>query len=135
MAEQVSGPSKFARRTDMNTSKQPVRYMANGNYGEGQELLGLQQSANMAGKPSVAAAPTAADVQRAMMNRVTPLTAMTERPMEPSTQGSRVGPGADFSSLDLPMKETPTIEQVLAEVMKYDPSGETAAAYNTIIGA
>ena len=70
-----------------------------------------------------------------MMNRVTPLTAMTERPMEPSTQGSRVGLGTDFSSLDLPMKETPTIEQVLVEVMKFDPSGETAAAYNTIIGA
>ena len=135
MAEQVSGPGKYAQRTDMNTSKQPVRYIANGNYGEGQELLGLQQSANMAGKPSVAAAPTAADVQRAMMNKVTPLTAMTERPMEPTTQGSRVGPGTDFSSLDLPMKETPTIEQVLAEVMKFDPSGETAAAYNTIIGA
>ncbi len=47
----------------MNTSEQPVRYIANGNYGEGQELLGLQQSANMAGKPSVAAAPTAADAE------------------------------------------------------------------------
>lgn len=135
MAEQVSGPSKFAKRTDMNTSKQPVRYMAGGNYGEGQALLQQQKDAPLAGKPSVAAAPTAADVQRAMMNRTTPLTAMTERPMEPTTQGSRVGPGADFSSLELPMKETPTIEQVLAEVMKFDPSGETAAAYNTIIGA
>lgn len=135
MAEQVSGPSKFAKRTDMNTSKQPVRYMSNGNYGEGQELLSLQQGADMAGKPFVGAAPTAADVQRAMMNKVTPLTAMTERPMEPTTQGSRVGEGANFSSLNLPMQETPTIEQVLAEVMKYDPSGETAAAYNTIIGA
>jgi hypothetical protein len=135
MAEQISGPGKYAQRTDMNTSKQPVRYMAGGNYGEGQALLQQQQGADMAGKPTAARIPTAADVQRAMMGKLTPLTAMTERPMEPSTQGSRVGPGTDFSSLDLPMKETPTIEQVLAEVMKFDPSGETAAAYNTIIGA
>ena len=31
MAEQISGPGKYAQRTDMNTSKQPVRYMAGGN--------------------------------------------------------------------------------------------------------
>ena len=135
MAEQVSGPGKFARRTDMNTSKQPVRYMSGGTYGEGQALLQQQQGADMAGKPSAAPAPTAADVQRAMMNKITPLTAMTERPMEPTTQGSRAGAGADFSSLDLPMPQNPTIEQVLTEVMKFDPTGETAAAYNTIIGA
>ena len=135
MAEQVSGPSKFAKRTDMNTSKQPVRYMSGGSYGEGQALLQQQQGADMAGKPTAARIPTAADVQKAMMGKLTPLTAMTERPMEPSTQGSRVGLGTDFSSLDLPTPQNPTIEQVLAEVMQFDPSGETAAAYNTIIGA
>jgi len=135
MAEQVSGPGKFARRTDMNTSKQPVRYMANGSYGEGQELLGLQQGADMAGKPSAATPFTAADVQRAMMTKVTPLTAMTERLSEPITQGSNTGIGANLDSLNLPLPENPSIEQVLTEVMKFDPTGETAAAYNSIIGA
>jgi hypothetical protein len=109
--------------------------MAGGNYGEGQALLQQQQGADMAGKPTAARIPTAADVQKAMMGKLTPLTAMTERPSEPTTQGSRVGLGTDFSSLDLPTPQNPTIEQVLAEVMQFDPSGETAAAYNTIIGA
>ena len=41
--EQVSGPGSNSKRTDLNVSRQPARYMAGGSYGEGQELLGLQQ--------------------------------------------------------------------------------------------
>lgn len=133
MAEQVSGPSKFAKRTDMNTSKQPVRYMSGGSYGEGQALLQQQQSAPMAGKPSVAQVPSATDIQRAMMGKVTPLTAMTERPSEVITEGSRVGLGSGFDTSDLPMLQKPSLENVLSELMKYDETGDVAEIYNSVI--
>ena len=125
--EQISGPGKNAKRTDLNVSKQPVRYMSGGTYGEGQELLNLQQSADMAGKVKTTGIPTAADIQRAMMGpRVTNLMAPTERPNEVITQGSRVGEGTGFDTTGLMMPEKPTLEQTLNSMLPY-ASDETVA--------
>jgi hypothetical protein len=118
--EKVSGPGKYAQRTDMNTSKQPVRYMSGGNYGEGQELLGLQQGADMAGSPKTAGVPTAADIQRAMMGpRVTNLLAPTERSDEVITQGSRIGAGTGFDPSGLALPEKPSLEETLTAMLPY----------------
>ena len=44
----VSGPGALSRRTD----GQGARYMAGGEYGEGQEMMELQTSAPMSQAPS-----------------------------------------------------------------------------------
>ena len=110
--EQVSGPGSTSKRTDLNVSKQPARYMAGGGYGEGQELMGLQQSADMAGptpnmvgggrggmsKPISSYASTAP---------ITQLTAPSERPNEPQTAGMPFGPGTNFINLPPSTQRTP----------------------------
>lgn len=131
--EQVSGPGKNAKRTDLNVSKQPVRYMSGGSYGEGQELLGLQQQADMIGKPKTAGVPTAADIQRAMMGpRVTNLTALTERPNEVITEGSRTGVGANFDLSGLPLPEKPTLQDTLNAMLPYATDETVAFILNEI---
>jgi len=107
--EQVSGPGSNSKRTDLNVSRQPARYMAGGSYGEGQELLGLQQGADMAGQtPSmgVATRPAAAF---AATSPITQLTAPSERFNEPQTAGMPFGPGTNFINLPPSNQRTPAI--------------------------
>jgi len=106
--EQVSGPGSTSKRTDLNVSKQPVRYMANGSYGEGQELLSLQQGADMAGQtPSMGVATRPAAAAFAATSPITQLTAPTERPNEPQTAGMPFGPGTNFINLPPSTQRTP----------------------------
>lgn len=89
----VSGPGALSQRTD----GQGARYMAGGEYGEGQEMMDLQTSAPMSQAPEArSAAPrgrNARQVVREEMARPTPLFAPTERPDEPITAGAPFGPG------------------------------------------
>ena len=86
----VSGPGALSKRTD----GQGAKYMAGGEYGEGQEMMDLQTSAPMAKTETVprprggrqAAAPAGV--------MPTPLFAPSERPDEPLTAGAPFGPGA-----------------------------------------
>jgi len=106
--EQVSGPGSTSKRTDLNVSRQPVRYMANGSYGEGQELLSLQQGADMAGQtPSMGVATRPAAAAFAATSPITQLTAPTERPNEPQTAGMPFGPGTNFINLPPSTQRTP----------------------------
>jgi len=87
----VSGPGRLSRRTD----GQGARYMAGGEYGEGQEMMDLQTSAPMSKTEAPAARPRASRGQAtaAEIARPTPLFAPTERPDEPITAGAPFGPG------------------------------------------
>jgi len=87
----VSGPGRLSRRTD----GQGARYMAGGEYGEGQEMMDLQTSAPMSKTEAPAARPRASRGQAAAAEiaRPTPLFAPTERPDEPITAGAPFGPG------------------------------------------
>jgi len=106
--EQVSGPGSTSKRTDLNVSSQPARYMAGGGYGEGQELMGLQQGATMAGPtPSMNGATRPAAAAFAATSPITQLTAPTERPNEPQTAGMPFGPGTNFISLPPSTQRTP----------------------------
>lgn len=86
----VSGPGSMSRRTD----GQGPMYMSGGEYGEGQEMMDLQNSAPMSKTETVrprrgggrAAAP-------AGQAEVTPLFAPSQRPDEPITAGMPFGPG------------------------------------------
>lgn len=87
----VSGPGALSRRTD----GQGARYMAGGEYGEGQEMMDLQTSAPMSqapASPRPSRSRGAGQIVEEGM-RPTPLFAPTERPEEPITAGAPFGPG------------------------------------------
>jgi len=86
----VSGPGPQSQRTDGGPS-QPTRYMSGGEYGEGQEMMNLQQSAPMA---QAAQTPSGKAPSRTPTATLPPLNAPSDRPGEPVTQGAPVGPGA-----------------------------------------
>lgn len=106
---QVSGPGRFARRTDgtafdKNATRQPIREMPSQAYGDRTELTGLQGSAPMAATPSAPAAM-----------RPTPLSAPTERPTEPITAGAPFGPGPGREVMPIPpMPEDETANLIRA---------------------
>ena len=106
--EEVSGTGSLSKRTDLNVSRQPVRYMADGSYGEGQELLGLQQGADMAGPtPSAGVATRPAAAAFASTSPITQLTAPSERFNEPQTAGMPFGAGTNFINLPPSNQSTP----------------------------
>jgi len=116
--EQVSGPGKDARRTDLNVSKQPVRYISDGTYGEGQELLGLQQGADMAG-PTPDMKPNKSISSYFSSKPLTQLTAPSERFDEPQTAGMPFGDGTNFINLPPSNQRTPA---TVAQEMLNNPA-------------
>lgn len=88
----VSGPGAMSKRTDGGPA-QPARYMSGGDYGDGQEMMSLQQSAPMAASPAPQTQAQWAGGQQGPP-APTPLDAPTERPDEPLTHGSPMGAGA-----------------------------------------
>lgn len=131
--EQVSGVGKNSKRTDLNVSKQPQRYMSGGSYGEGQELLGLQQSAPMAGKSAPNITPSV-NINRSASAPVVPLTAPSERPSEPLSAGADFGLGPGSEILNLPQAPgQKTLINVLEELIPHDTTGQASAIYNYLI--
>jgi hypothetical protein len=113
----VSGPGAMSRRTD----GQGARYIAGGEYGEGQEMMDLQTSAPMAKSPEVrprrrAAAPPAVEMGPAP----TPLFAPTKRPDEPITAGAPFGPGPGPQQRAV----TGAVSSRLMALAAYDESGD-----------
>lgn len=87
----VSGPGKFAKRTDLEYQPQA--------YGEGVEM-----AAQKAGAPLAKSGPTVKTSQAPVVptgRPVTPLFAPTERKDEPITHGVDVGPGAGSEALTM----------------------------------
>jgi hypothetical protein len=110
--EQISGPGSNSKRTDLNVSRQPARYMAGGSYGEGQELLGLQQGADMAGPTPNMVGSGRGGMSKpissyAATSPITQLTAPSERFDEPQTAGMPFGPGPNFINLPPNNQRTP----------------------------
>ena len=126
--EQVSGPGSASQRTDLNVSAQPTRYMAGGSYGEGQELMGLQQGAPMAAGPNLSVNPS--DIRRSTVAPIVPLTAPSQRPNEPLTAGVDFGAGPGSEVLNLPQRQEKTLINVVEELIPHDTTGEISAIYN-----
>lgn len=79
-----SGPGALSQRTDGGpASKQAARYIAGGNYGEGQEMMDIQTSAPMAATPETAKPTSASQIQEAVPQTVIPFNAPTQYPNEP----------------------------------------------------
>ena len=79
-----SGPGSLSQRTDGGpASKQAARYIAGGDYGDGQELMNIQTSAPMAATPEMAKPMSTSQVQEAAVEKTAiPFNAPTQYPNE-----------------------------------------------------
>jgi hypothetical protein len=115
----VSGPGALSRRTD----GQGAKYIAGGEYGEGQEMMDLQTSAPMSKAPAAPRPRTGRQVVSEEMAPPTPLFAPTERPDEPITAGAPFGPGPG------PAASPATPNGRSDMILKYLPSLEEATRW------
>lgn len=120
----VSGPGSMSRRTD----GQGARYMSGGEYGEGQEMMDLQNSAPMS-KTEVRAprprSPRATAGTSDVRGEITPLFAPSQRPDEPITAGMPFGPGAG----EPPMRMQRGLSSTLEKLLPYDRDGSIERLY------
>lgn len=93
----VSGPGALAKRTD----RQPIATLPDAQYGEAQNYKQIQQGApipRIAPPSGGSMSPPAGGGQPAPP-QLTPIGAPTQRPGEPVTHGSPLGPGAGPEAL------------------------------------
>lgn len=122
----VSNPGS-GRRTDGGPT-QAGRYIAGGQYGEGRQLMGLQQAAPMA-----AASPLPSMSKTATgLSPIVPLTAPTQRPEEPLTAGMPFGAGPGVEALGA-NSQSIKLSDTLAQVVREDPSGQAAELYEYLL--
>lgn len=106
----VSGPGALSQRTDGGPADtQAAQYVSGLPYGEGQELMNIQQSAPMAAASMPAPAP------------IVPLSAPSQRPQEPVTAGANAGLGPDMSSLGLGAADVAADREFKAAIASYMP--------------
>ena len=119
MAEKVSGPGPYSKRTDRGQTPKDI---PNAAYGEQKEFQNIQGAAKMAGAP--AGSPTN---MRPQMPQVTPLSAPTQRPDEPVTAGSPSGPGGGPASIGMGMNMAEQSKIDASQIAEYLPSLELMA--------
>lgn len=120
----ISGPGKFAKRTDLEYESQA--------YGDGAAYDAAKAGAPLAKSPDVrGATPTA--VRDAAQASITPLFAPSERPQEPITTGIDMGPGAGSEILSMRPGQTEKLSDTLAKMLPYDQTGEVAILYQNAL--
>ena len=119
--EEVSGIGSMSKRTDLNVSKQPARYISGMPYGEGQATYEQQTAAPMAANPLAQ-----------VFSEVTPLTAPTQRPDEPITAGINSGPGGGTELMRGIPNSMPNVMDTLKTIMQFDTSGDVELLYRTL---
>lgn len=118
--EEVSGIGSMSKRTDLNVSKQPVRYisgMSNMGQTTGQEVLDQQSGAPMVAVETPVALPPIVD-----------FTAPTQFKNEPISSGANYDPTTPnlSSVIPQPVSALTTIEKAL----QYDTTGVSEFLYN-----
>lgn len=116
----VSGPGSLSQRTDGGPT-QPATYISGLPYGQGQETYSNQVAAPMAGNPIP------------QMEMPTPLMAPTARPNEPITTGVDIGDGAGSEAKPRLPNPSYTIQEVIRNLIPYDPSGDAELIYRSLI--
>lgn len=116
----VSGPGALSQRTD-GSPTQPATYISGLPYGQGQQTYDNQVAAPMAGNPIP------------KMEMPTPLMAPTVRPNEPITTGVDIGDGAGSEAKPKLPNPSYTIQDVIKNLIPYDPSGDTELIYRSLI--
>lgn len=121
--EEVSGIGSMSKRTDLNVSEQPIRYISGLPYGQGQATYEQQKAAPMVVNPL-------AEVQ----SDVTPITALTQRKEEPITAGMDFGPGPGSEILPpAPARPQPSLADTFNQLIKFDPSGDAELIYRRLV--
>lgn len=116
----ISGPGKFAKRTDLEYESQA--------YGDGAAYDAAKAGAPLAKTPDVRGA-TATEINQAVgQEPVTSLYAPTSRPDEPITAGIDMGPGVGSSALMM-AKSSEKLSNILAQMLPYDTDGSIAILY------
>ena len=120
----VSGPGALSQRTD----GQGAKYMAGGQYGEGQEMMDLQTSAPMSKAPEQPRMRQPRSGRQVVEEgmRPTPLFAPTERPDEPITAGAPFGPGPGPKRVSQPAQ---SVAESIARFLPYDDTGTIERLY------
>jgi len=118
--EEVSGIGSMSKRTDLNVSQQPVRYISGGEYGEGQATYDQQTNAPMYAAES------------GIEPSLPPLTGFgepTQFPDEPISFGANYGEGPGLSAvIPQPVTMLSTVEKAL----QYDTSGISEFLFNRL---
>jgi hypothetical protein len=121
--EEVSGAGSMSKRTDLNVSKQPTRYISGMPYGEGQATYEQQRAAPMAANPLAQ-----------VFSEITPLTASTQRPDEPITAGMDFGAGPGSEMLPTPpQRPTVSLADTFRQLAINDPSGDAELVYRRLV--
>ena len=98
-----SNPGAGSQRTDGGVaSKQAIRYMSGGSYGDATEMMDIQRSAPMEAAPDMPAVVNPTGDLTARGSRVIPIDAETQFPNEPVTSGVPIGAGPGIEALNLP---------------------------------
>lgn len=125
-----SGPSVYAKRTDVGTPEMKMGSIA---YGEG-----LETSAINTGAPKATTRGVADDVGgRPPSASMAPLVGLydnTQNPNEPVTNGIDIGSGAGSSSLIMQSQlANRKLSDILAEMIPYDTTGEIQYLYQNAL--
>ena len=122
----VSGPGKYAKRTD--------RIPAN-SYGDQTDLANIASGAPLAKAPEVPGSQRTTIPVAPMPTAPTPVTSLfapSERPHEPVTAGTDRGPGP--GSEVLMMRKSPEkLSDILVKMLPYDSDGSIAILYQNAL--
>jgi hypothetical protein len=121
----VSGPSKFAVRTD----KLELGSTA---YGEGVETQAIKSGAPLAKTGNVSPARGGDVREAATQAPVTELFAPTTRPGEAITTGIDIGPGASSQALMM-QKAVAKTSDTLAKMLPFDTDGSITILYQQAV--
>lgn len=130
----VSGPGRLSRRTDGGPG-QPARYAAGMPYGEGADFYDLQTSAPMSA--ASAAAPAMTGGSAGSPGALVPLSAPTQRPDEPLTEGNPLGPGAGPEVLVTPQppaaRDRVMLQKYLPQLRQIASQGDAPAGFKAFV--
>lgn len=134
----VSGPGKYAARTDGQPGAQPIRALPDAGYGEQSDFTSLQQAAPLAqsqGMPAPQAAQGGGAGQPGPAP--VPLTAATTRPDEPVTTGIPLGPGAGPEAVGDPTQqrtqETARLHSWLPVLLPHARNPDSSEQFRTLV--
>ena len=112
----VSGPGSLSQRTDGGPADtQAAKYISGLPYGEGQEMMNIQNSAPMAAAPSIEQSSMPSGLASAAASQpiqATPFNAPTAMPDVPVTDGADLGAGRGMEALALPSPQQLSQEDV-----------------------